>query len=183
MANSKINNSKHRIQLIGFDGQSYWRLFFFEVIDQKEVYYGLVNKKTQLSFSRHGSGTINVKVGKERRVLAEFLPNLKTKPLHELDGIESLGTWCPVQNAEKLSENEYKKYVSKNCNATFLIDLRNFNGTLNVQPAIVPLNKKEQILSERKFDDECQIFVYTASNPWVVFYILNVKPKKRGESL
>ena len=165
---------KHYIQLIGFDGESYWRLFYVEIRDNKEVYYGLVRKKEQLSFSRHGSGIVNVKYGSVKRRIDELIPNLDKKPISEIVSGEALGTFCPTVSKIKISEEKYKQYVSKNCNGIFLIDLRNFNGTINIQPYLINPDKKE-FLTTHSFDHNCQLYVYTASKPWVAFYILNIQ--------
>jgi len=58
------------------------------------------------------------------------------------------------------------------------MDLRNYDGTINIQPTIVNPDSKELIVTQHEFNHECQVFIYTASNPWVVFYILNVYPEK-----
>ena len=165
---------KHYIQLIGFDGENYWRLFYVEIKDSKEVYYGIVSKIKQLSFSRHGTGRLNVKVGEEKTNLTEIIPSFKIKPLSDLKNIEHLGTFNPLLDKVKLTEEEYRKYVSKKCSGVFLIDLRNYDGTLNVQAAIVNPDYKESITKNYKFMHSCQVYIYTSSNPWVVFYILNV---------
>lgn len=165
-------NMKHYIQLIGFDGENFWRLCYVEIKDNEEVYYGLVSKNTQLSFSRHGSGEFHMKVG-EKKITSDLV-KYKVKPLSELKTMEFLATLGPTNGKEKLSEAEYRKYVSKKSNALFLIDLRNFDGTLNVQVAIVNPTYKDSITNNYKFEHECQVYIYTSSNPWVVFYILNV---------
>lgn len=168
---------KHHIQLIGFDGENYWRLFYIEIRDDEEVYYGLIRKDYQFSFSRHGSGIINAKLGDKKVRVNKLFPEMKTKPIKEIKGLEGLGTFIPSNYKEKISEKEYKKYFSRKCNAIFLIDLRNFTGTLNIQPYLINPNKKE-LLMKREFKHECQLYLYTKSNPWVAFYILNVIPKR-----
>lgn len=173
-----LMNVKHYIQLVGFDGRDYWRLFYIEIRDSNEIYYGFVSKKMPLHFSRHGSGQLNVKVGKEKRKITDIMQTYKLKPLSDLNGMESLGTFSPLpDNKIKLSENEYKKYISKKCSGIFLIDLRNYDGTLNVQVAIVNPSYKDSITKNYLFGDDCQVYIYTSSNPWVVFYIWNVQPK------
>jgi len=172
---------KHYIQLIGFDGKSYWRLFYVEIYDNKDVYYGLIRKKVDLSFSRHGSGIVHIKSGKEKKRMEEIMPNFKLKkPLYDIDSNESLGgTFFPISSKEKISEEEYHQYFSKKCEGIFLIDLRNFKGTMNLQPFLINPNKKDFLITH-DFKQGCQLYIYTASKPWVAFYILDVISKNNS---
>lgn len=166
---------KHYIQLVGFDGTNYWRLFYIEVVDGKEIYYGLIHHKGEASFSRHGSVETHIKVGGETISMDKLFPELKSKPLSDLKNMESLGIFN-TQPKYKISEEEYRKYVSKKCNGLFLIDLRNFVGAMNFEPAIVNPKYGESIIRKNWYYDS-QFYVYTASNPWVVIYIRNPYPK------
>jgi hypothetical protein len=168
---------KHYIQLIGFDGNSYWKLFYIEVQDNKDIYYGIIRKKGVLSFSRHGSGIMHLKTRDIKVNMKKIMPELKATPITKITSRESLGTFCPINSRKKISEKEYKKYFSKNCKGVFLIDLRNFNGTMNIQPYLINPQSKESLINHN-FNHNCQLYVYTASNPWVAFYILDVLPKE-----
>ncbi len=172
---------KHIIRLIGFDGQKYWKLFKFVVNDSSDVYFCLSTLQNNLAFSRHGSGQFHQKINGKRISFPEKYSYFENRiPLASLKGIEYLGTFMPLQ-VKELSEDHYRIYFQEQCNGIFLIDLRNFSANLNIQPFIIAKNYKGDLL-KHPFNYDTQLYLYTASDPCVGFYALNVKEPKSPTS-
>lgn len=154
---------KHHIEVLGFDGKDFWRLFFFEISKNKDIYLGLVSKNIDLHTSRHKSGKMHWKSTKYK-----FLYELPSRQsIDNIESIEFLGTFG--LNKDEITKGA-KKYYSKRIDGTFVIDLRNFKGTINIQPAIVNPNNAQPLISNLLCK---QTYIYSKSTPWLVIYVLD----------
>jgi hypothetical protein len=172
----------HEIRIIGKYKNKKYLLFYLTMYgsnEKKEIIYGICRYRV----TRHNSGIINEYFDNKRvtydraKHFKKYGLKLQFQKLEVFKGIESFGTFIPINECERIiSElNEQKVYSKKRKKGFYYLNLEDFKGTINIQPIITTCGiKKIKDYFKPHNDKRKRLIIYTKSNPKVAIQILDV---------
>ncbi|MHA1972665.1 MAG: hypothetical protein ACTSW1_06725 [Candidatus Hodarchaeales archaeon] len=164
---------RHRIEIIGLDGEKFYSLGMVEVDSKQNVYALIKLQKGVMKTSRHASGEYHnelilnngekTKIGSHKRV-----------PISDLKGIETIKSFgMPIFGLEEI----FNEYQLKKAQGIFCIDLREYKeGSITLTFQIVKRDAFPDIINAPAITEKKQAYIYAESDPIISLFAFTGKP-------